>query len=174
QTFQIDGKKLEIQSDGTNSFKYIEIFLSLLISLTRRDYITPIVFIDEPEIGLHPKKSEQLIENLYEIYMSFKKSKEGIEQNKYATPYPNIFMSTHSPNILKSVVKEFGINQQVLHFSMLNENTNIRKMNSTYDDHRFLNIFNDNEARLFFSEFIFFVEGVTEQELFSNKLLTNK
>ncbi|EBU7006558.1 ATP-binding protein, partial [Salmonella enterica subsp. enterica serovar Kintambo] len=61
QTFQIDGKKLEIQSDGTNSFKYIEIFLSLLISLTRRDYITPIVFIDEPEIGLHPKKSEQLI-----------------------------------------------------------------------------------------------------------------
>ncbi|EBG0232001.1 hypothetical protein FII50_14590, partial [Salmonella enterica subsp. enterica] len=122
QTFQIDGKKLEIQSDGTNSFKYIEIFLSLLISLTRRDYITPIVFIDEPEIGLHPKKSEQLIENLYEIYMSFKKSKEGIEQNKYATPYPNIFMSTHSPNILKSVVKEFGINQQVLHFSMLNEN----------------------------------------------------
>ncbi|EAO5180687.1 hypothetical protein E8A31_24795, partial [Salmonella enterica] len=149
-------------------------FLSLLISLTRRDYITPIVFIDEPEIGLHPKKSEQLIENLYEIYMSFKKSKEGIEQNKYATPYPNIFMSTHSPNILKSVVKEFGINQQVLHFSMLNENTNIRKMNSTYDDHRFLNIFNDNEARLFFSEFIFFVEGVTEQELFSNKLLTNK
>ncbi len=174
QTFQIDGKKLEIQSDGTNSFKYIEIFLSLLISLTRRDYITPIVFIDEPEIGLHPKKSEQLIESLYEIYMSFKKSKEGIEQNKYATPYPNIFMSTHSPNILKSVVKEFGINQQVLHFSMLNENTNIRKMNSTYDDHRFLNIFNDNEARLFFSEFIFFVEGVTEQELFSNKLLTNK
>ena len=174
QTFQIDGKKLEIQSDGTNSFKYIEIFLSLLISLTRRDYITPIVFIDEPEIGLHPKKNEQLIENLYEIYMSFKKNKEGIEQNKYATPYPNIFMATHSPNILKSIVKLFDINQQVLHFSMLDGNTHIRKLNSTYDHDRFLNIFNDNEARLFFSEFIFFVEGSTEQELFSNRLLANK
>lgn len=65
-----------MQSDGTNSFKYIEIFLSLLISLTRRDYITPIVFIDEAEIGLHPKKSELLIENLHDIYMSFKKTKK--------------------------------------------------------------------------------------------------
>lgn len=174
QTFQIDGKKLEIQSDGTNSFKYIEIFLSLLISLTRRDYINPIVFIDEPEIGLHPKKNEELIENLHEIYMSFKKNKVGIEQNKYATPYPNIFMSTHSPNILKTIIKRFDSNQQVLHFSMQKDTTHIRKLNSTYDDRRFLNIFNDNEARLFFSEFILFVEGVTEQELFSNKLLNDK
>lgn len=174
QTFEIDGKKLEVQSDGTNSFKYIEIFLSLLISLTRRDYITPIVFIDEPEIGLHPKKNEQLIENLHDIYMSFKKSKESIEQNKYATPYPNIFMSTHSPNILKSIVKLFDHNQQVLHFSMKNDTTHIRTLNSTYDHPRFLNIFNDNEARLFFSEFILFVEGATELELFSNKLLCKK
>ncbi|MEQ5348869.1 retron Eco8 family effector endonuclease [Proteus genomosp. 6] len=174
QTFEIDGKKLESQSDGTNSFKYIEIFLSLLISLTRRDYITPIVFIDEAEIGLHPKKSELLIENLYEIYTSFKKTKKTYEQNKYATPYPNIFISTHSPNILKSIVKLFDSNQQVLHFSIKNECTHIRRMNSIYNDSRFLNIFNDNEARLFFSEFILFVEGATEQELFSNKGLFEK
>lgn len=174
QSFEIDGKQLEMQSDGTNSFKYIEIFLSLLISLTRRDYITPIVFIDEAEIGLHPKKSELLIENLHDIYISFKKTKKTHEQNKYATPYPNIFLSTHSPNILKSVVKSFDFNQQVLHFSMRNGCTLIRKMNSNYNDTRFLNIFNDNEARLFFSEFIFFVEGATEQELFSNRALLNK
>lgn len=53
--FNIDGYELNTQSDGTNSHRFIELFLSLIISLTRREFITPIVYIDEPELGLHPK-----------------------------------------------------------------------------------------------------------------------
>lgn len=166
QTFLINEQELSTQSDGTNSHRFIEIFLNLLISLTRREYITPFVYIDEPEIGLHPKKNEELIYNLYNIYSSFSKNK---------TPYPKILFATHSPNIVKQVIKLFDIKQQILHFSKNKQtnNTKVQKMNSQYQDSRFLNIFHDNEARLFFSDFILFVEGETELEVFSNKELLN-
>lgn len=50
-TFNIDGNHLDSQSDGTNSHKYLELFLSLMIALTRREYIHPTIYVDEPEIG---------------------------------------------------------------------------------------------------------------------------
>jgi AAA15 family ATPase/GTPase len=175
QTFLIDDKSLETQSDGTNSHRFIEIALELLISLSRRDYISPTIYIDEPEIGLHPKKNEQLIYKLYDVYSSFKKTKELKEKGKYKTPYPKIVFVTHSPHIVKEVIKLFDKEQQILHFSKnRKENTVVQKMNSTYDDKRFLNIFSDNEARLFFSNFILFVEGETELEIFRNKYLIEK
>jgi len=175
QTFLIDEQSLEMQSDGTNSHRFIEIALELLISLTRRDYINPTIYIDEPEVGLHPKRNEELIYKLYEVYNSFKKTKETKEKGKYKTPYPNIIFATHSPNIVKEVITLFEENQQILHFSKnKNENTIVQKMNSTYNDKRFLNIFSDNESRLFFSNFILFVEGETELEIFGNKKLLEK
>ena len=175
QTFLIDEQSLEMQSDGTNSHRFIEIALELLISLTRRDYINPTIYIDEPEVGLHPKRNEELIYKLYEVYNSFKKTKETKEKGKYKTPYPNIIFATHSPNIVKEVITLFEENQQILHFSKnKNENTIVQKMNSTYKDKRFLNIFSDNESRLFFSNFILFVEGETELEIFGNKKLLKK
>lgn len=162
--FLINEDSLEKQSDGTNSHKYIEIFLKLLIVLTRRDYITPIIYIDEPEVGLHPKKNEELIENLHETYLKY--------QSK--VDYPTIIFSTHSPNIVKQVIKLFE-KQQILHFykTTKKKHTVVSTMNSSFEE-KFLNIFSDNESRLFFSKFILFVEGETEQELFSNKKLLNK
>jgi AAA15 family ATPase/GTPase len=174
QTFLIDEQSLEMQSDGTNSHRFIEIALELLISLTRRDYINPTIYIDEPEVGLHPKRNEELIYKLYDVYNSYKKTKETKEKGRYKTPYPNIIFATHSPNIVKEVIKLFEDNQQILHFSKDKDNTIVQKMNSTYKDKRFLNIFSDNEARLFFSNFILFVEGETELEIFGNKKLLEK
>ena len=172
QSFLIGQEGLESQSDGTNSHKFIETFISLLILLTRKAYITPILYIDEPEVGLHPKRNEELIENIYEVY-------KKIESK---TPYPTIVLTTHSQNIVKQVIKLFKSNQQVLHFSkkekkkdnVENYSTIVQKMNSQYKDIRFLNIFSDNEARLFFSSFILFVEGETELEIFRNRKLINK
>jgi AAA15 family ATPase/GTPase len=175
QTFLIDDKSLETQSDGTNSYRFIEIALELLISLSRREYINPTIYIDEPEVGLHPKRNEELINKLYDVYNSFQKTISEKEQGKYKTPYPQIIFATHSPNIVKEVIKLFDEKQQILHFSKKNNgNTIVKKMKSTYKDKRFLNIFSDNEARLFFSNFIFFVEGETEVEIFSNKRLSEK
>ncbi len=169
------GEELTIQSDGTNSHKYIEIILKLLVVLTRREYITPTIYIDEPEVGLHPKLNENLLKTLSDIYHKYEKTKPEKETGKYATPYPKIIFATHSPNILKYSVKLFKDKQQVIHFSKADGvGTKINKLNSHYSDRRFLNIFSDNEARLFFSNFILFVEGATELELFSNDKLCSK
>ncbi|WP_272576952.1 MULTISPECIES: retron Eco8 family effector endonuclease [unclassified Providencia] len=168
------GEELFTQSDGTNSNKFLETLLHLLISLTRTEFICPIVYIDEPEVGLHPKLAENFISNLNEIYLKFKKTDELNGPGRYLTPYPIIIYNTHSPSILKQTIKLFGNDQQVLHFSMKkNRATQIKKINSTYSDNRFLNIFSDNEARLFFSKYIVFVEGATELELFRNLSLLN-
>ena len=173
-TFQIENRNLEIQSDGTNSHKFIEIFLDLFISMSRTEYIEPIVYVDEPEIGLHPKRNEELIYHLYNTYKDFKKTKDKQEIGKYKTPYPKIIFATHSPNIVKQVIKLFTNNQQILHFSKKpTEPTVVNKLYSRYND-KFLNIFSDNEARLFFSNFILFVEGETEIEVFQNQKLSGK
>ncbi|MDB2258948.1 ATP-binding protein, partial [Klebsiella pneumoniae] len=66
----------------------------------------------------------------------------------------------------------FSTDQQILHFSKKNKHsTKISKLNSQYSDLRFINMFSDNEARLFFSEYILFVEGSTEMEVFQNSSL---
>ncbi|MDB1123399.1 retron Eco8 family effector endonuclease [Vibrio algarum] len=169
--FNIDGFDLVTQSDGTNSHKFLEIFLNLLITLTRREFITPTIFIDEPEIGLHPKRSEELIDNLHQLYRSLKSDSSEWERGKYKTPYPKIIFSTHSPNVLKTIVKQFNNTDEhkVYHFTSVNNKiTYCSLMNSYFEDSRFVNVFNDNEARLFFSNFILFVEGETELELFGN------
>ncbi|WP_017216069.1 retron Eco8 family effector endonuclease [Pseudoalteromonas sp. NJ631] len=173
--FTNSGQDLGIQSDGTNSHRYIEIILKLLIVLTRREYITPTIYIDEPEVGLHPKLNEDLIQGFHRVYIQFKKTKVEKEHGKYKTPYPRVIFSTHSPNILKYVVRLFKNKQQVIHFSKPNgHGTQVSRLNSQYRDARFLNIFSDNEARLFFSNFILFVEGATELEIFRNYKLCEK
>ena len=173
-TFNIDGMELSTQSDGTNSHRFLEIFLKLIVSLTRREFITPTIVIDEPEIGLHPKRSEELIDGLYYDYKNFKKSKNEWELGKYKTPYPNIIFITHSPSILKSIVKQFDKvgEHSVFHFTRNKKGvTSCTTMNSYFKDSRFTNVMGDNEARLFFSESILFVEGETELELFGNRSL---
>ncbi|MGI2078880.1 retron Eco8 family effector endonuclease [Shewanella putrefaciens] len=173
QSFNIDGFELNTQSDGTNSFKFIETFLNLIITLTRREFITPTVFIDEPEIGLHPKRCEDLIQNLNDVYVKFKKADNLWEKGKYRTPYPKIILSTHSPAILKSVIKLFNTPEEhkIYHLTNNAEMTVCSVMNSYFNDKRFLNLFSENEAKLFFSNFILFVEGATEIELFGNKYI---
>lgn len=155
--FNIDGHDLNTQSDGTNSYKFIDMFLQLLISLTRREYITPTVFIDEPEIGLHPKRCEDLICSINEVYRKYKSSSDDRMSGKYKNPYPVIIMSTHSPNILKTVIREFSnVNEhKIFHLSSSNSLTKVTHMNSTFEDRRFLNIFSDNEARLFLVSLFF-------------------
>ncbi|MBL5898859.1 retron Eco8 family effector endonuclease [Lelliottia amnigena] len=172
QTFNIEGRELDTQSDGTNSFEFISIFLKLLISLTRREFISPVVFIDEPETGLHPKACEELMLKLYDSFSYFGKTTSVREKGKYATPYPKIFFSTHSPHITKITLKMFKEKQQVLHFTKdTHNNTVFSYMRSHFKDEKFINTFSDNESRLFFGNYILFVEGETEIEAFSNRML---
>ena len=175
-TFNIDGHQLDSQSDGTNSHKYLELFLSLMIALTRREYIHPTIYVDEPEIGLHPKRNEELIQNLFNVYNSYKNRSNKSELGKYMTPNPTILFSTHSPNIVKMVIKLFSERDEhkIIQLTKKRDSTTVKTINSYYSDKRFLNVFSDNEARLFFSEYILFVEGETELEIFGNLILNEK
>ncbi|RFS25564.1 retron Eco8 family effector endonuclease [Aeromonas dhakensis] len=164
--FEINESELEFQSDGTNSFHFIRLFLRILITISKREYITPFVYIDEPELGLHPKMNEVLISDIYGYY------KYSDEYEK-KTIQPKIFIATHSPNIVKEIIKKFNQRQNVLFFKKTHHSsTSIKKLNSEYNSDSFINIFSDNEARLFFSNFILFVEGETELEVFGNMKLS--
>ncbi|MGI2123373.1 retron Eco8 family effector endonuclease [Shewanella baltica] len=169
--FNINGLSLETQSDGTNSYKYLELYINLLIALSRREFIEPTLYIDEPELGLHCKNNERFVFSIFETFQKYKKINNFKEIGRYSTPMPIIFISTHSPNITKQVIKLFKMEgeHQVLHLSKSNEdNTLVNKIETNYKDKRFYNIFSDNEARLLFSDFILFVEGETELEIFGN------
>ncbi|SCB88104.1 Predicted ATP-dependent endonuclease of the OLD family, contains P-loop ATPase and TOPRIM domains [Kosakonia oryzendophytica] len=162
--FEIEENELIYQSDGTNSFHFIKTFLNILITIAKREYITPFVFIDEPELGLHPKMNEMLIKEIYRSYAY--KAIAG------KTPNPKIIMSTHSSNIVKEIIKSFRDKQSILFFRKNRQSTtHIDYLNSTFNNESFINIFSDNEARLYFSKFILFVEGETEQEVFGNAKL---
>lgn len=67
-------------------------------------------------------------------------------------------MSTHSPNILKAIIRLFKDEREhnIFHFT-LNEKriTHVSLLNSRFKDKRFLNIFSDNEARLFLASLFF-------------------
>ena len=170
QKFEVEGEALNKMSDGTNSFNYIDTIFKILIQLSKGAYVCPTIFVDEPEVGLHPKKVESLINNLYSVF-----SENYSESRTSKKPKPKFFLSTHSPNLVKQVIKKFQDNHNVFHFSKKNSQpTKLALMNSKYSDRSFLGIFSDNEARLFFSSFILFVEGETELEAFSNEKLLSK
>lgn len=160
QRFEIDEKDLKIHSDGTNSYHFIKTFLKIAITISKNEYISPTIIIDEPEIGLHPKMNELLINEIHSCF-SFGDEKSII-----------LILNTHSQNIVKETIKSFKDRQSVFSFTKKNnEGTKVFKLKSTFEDEKFLNIFSDNESRLYFSNFILFVEGATEKEIFCNSKL---
>ncbi|AWW33695.1 hypothetical protein CT138_01995 [Mannheimia varigena] len=160
--FTINDKSLIKNSDGTNSFYFLNKFIDLIIYLSDREYVTPFLFVDEPEIGLHPQLNEELV---YKIQNSFNK----IYKKRIASIQPRLILVTHSPNVLKEIIKNFIGNNKIFLFTH-RKGTKVQELNSSYKS-RFLNIFGDNESRLFFSKCILFIEGQSELELFSNKKL---
>lgn len=172
ERFLVDGNDLTRTSDGSNSYSYIMTTLRLVGYLTRYSYQTPLIFIDEPELGLHPKLAERLI-NDYELIVDNNYYDDMGEET--SSSRPSLYLSTHSPNIVKQVIKSFRSSHNIFHFST-NKNfcTTVNTAKSRIEDSSIAGNFTDNEARLFFSSYILFVEGETEVEYFNCQALIKK
>ena len=149
--FVNDGKQLDYFSEGTNAKNYISFlsFVAYITSVKRLKEAT--VIIDEPEIGLHLKMIDDLMDDII----------------TYSTKVKFILM-THSPRILSIALKESAD----LFSVMLRENYTIyKKIISNKIQLKQQLRASDTNVGYFFSDFLLIVEGVTEYELFTNKNL---
>lgn len=142
-------KEMSFFSEGTNSFNYLNIFCKLLNKISEQKLKIPTLFIDEPEVGLHPKYIDYLFSNILN------------EKNKY-----QVFLTTHSSRVLKNVVKK-SKDHNIIHAIKKNGYTSISNVNNFLEETERL-IFSDEEGTYYLSDKIIFVEGKTELELFNN------
>lgn len=148
--FTYDEKKLDFFSDGTNAGNYIRLLAYLVYRISQQKVKNPLVVIDEPEIGLHPRLIDQLIQKL----SSF-------------SEYVHFIFSTHSPRIVKNMLQN---GKSFYRVRKLNQYTEIDKI-PFLTNNRARRVISDNEASYYFSDKLLLVEGATELELFHHGLL---
>ena len=151
--FISDGHSLDYYSDGLNSFTYIKLLISLINQISTVSCKSPIIVLDEPEIGLHEAKIEELIRSICESITNFS----------------FLLINTHSPKIICEMIQnELDIDIYRLYLYQLH--TKCKKLNT-----RFLteqrHIITTLETSCYFSEFIIFVEGESEYQLLNDKYL---
>ncbi|MCM3711686.1 retron Eco8 family effector endonuclease [Sporosarcina luteola] len=140
------GFELKYFSSGTNSLNYLKLMITLVEKLEKEKLKSPIIIIDEPELGLHAQYIDELKELLF--------STEGIQ----------FFVSTHSARYLAEAMRN---EKSVYKFYFENEYSGLIKIPKLTDSRSRI-IFSENEASLYLSSFILFVEGQSELEVFSN------
>ena len=156
---QLGGKKfisnnqnLDYYSDGTNSQNFI-LFLSYIsfeISKKRLKDVT--ILLDEPELGLHPRMIDELMERI-------------VQYSKNV----NFMIFTHSPRLVAYILRNSG---ELYNVYLDNSYTKLKKIIKNKEV-RYNFIITEREASYLFSDFLLFVEGVTEVELFSNRVIQN-
>lgn len=148
--FMYNEEKLDFFSDGTNAGNYIRLLSFLVFRIAQQKVKRPLVVIDEPEIGLHPRLIDQLTWKMlhYSRNVSF-------------------IISTHSPRIVKNTLKENGHIYKINRFDHYTAHHKIAPLN----DDRAKKIVSEKEASFYFADKLLFVEGVTELELFNSNLL---
>ena len=147
--FKYKQENLEYFSDGINSFNFIILFCNILSDFSK-DLKNPLLIIDEPEIGLHPK----YIDFLSSLFIK-------------ANGKPQIILSTHSPRIVKNFIQKKS-KTELFHISIENSYTKVKKIIQPSDDRQKSRI-TEKEASCYFSSAIAFIEGATEIEIFTHE-----
>lgn len=157
--FQFDNMSLDFYSDGTNSYKYLMLFLKLVSKLHLFSSKYPIILLDEPEIGMHPNYIFEFVRCVCDC----------IPQNAL------LFMNTHSPELIKDIVKNISDRQNTEIISLyhvyyyrlytLSKQMNLNFLLENKD------IITLNETDCYFYDAIVYVEGKTEMQLFNNYYL---
>ncbi|WP_409174406.1 retron Eco8 family effector endonuclease [Brevibacillus fortis] len=148
--FNHKNENLDYYSDGINSFNFLVLLGGIIGEISRDKIKHALIILDEPETGLHP----QYIDKLVKAY-------------NYESGKPQVVLSTHSPRIVKNIVKSKN-NSSIYHIALSNNYSKIKRMRKP-DDLKEINKITDQEAGYYFAKGIVFVEGDTEIELFSNE-----
>lgn len=152
EKFISKNESLDYYSDGTNSQSYILFLSYIAFEISRKRLKDVTVILDEPELGLHPKMIEELMEKL-------------VDYSKKV----NFIIFSHSPRLITYVLKNQG---DLYNLSLENSHTKMRRISKATEENQKL-IITDREASCFFSDFLLFVEGISEIELFNHKVLTS-
>lgn len=150
--FLINDRKLDFYSDGTNSFNYILLLISLIPKISITSCKFPIIIVDEPEIGLHNTYINEYVSCIC----------ENIKQNAL------LLMSTHSPKIISELANNtekyslYKVDSYRLY-------TLIKKMNLSWLKNK--SIVTIKETECYFSDYLLYLEGETELQIFKNKYI---
>lgn len=148
-----DGHSLDYYSDGLNSYTYIKILVSLICRISDVSCKSPLIVLDEPEIGLHEAKIEELIESI----------------SKSVNDHSFMLINTHSPKLIcELVINDIPIDIYRMH--MNNMHTLCKKLDTNWLVQQ-KHIITPIETACYFSDYLLFVEGETEFQLFNNKKL---
>ena len=150
EKFKVNEENISYYSAGMNSLKYITLLLKLVNRLSDTAWKDISVFLDEPEISLHP----QFIEELADIMTVYGKKCAMI-------------VSTHSTHLVSSLIRNYA---NISFYQVYSNNgyAKIKKMTDFFDEkNKYL--IGDEEATTYFSDAIVFVEGQTEIQVLRNK-----
>lgn len=153
--FLYNDKKLDFYSDGTNSHQYLTLFISIVSEISKKSCKFPIVLIDEPEIGLHSSFITEFVECLH----------QRITNNAL------LLMNTHSPQLIAELVY-CKSNFSLYHVYTNRLHSHISKMNTKMLTERTRRV-TLKETNCYFYDYIVYVEGETEIQLFHNKNIRN-
>ena len=152
--FEFKENKLNLFSNGTNASNYIRIFMRILGVIARKKMKCPIVILDEPEISLHHRLIDKMTDEI-----------ESAENDVQT------IMSTHSPRLLKNILRGQEDKCAIFHMKLEKSYTVVSEVKLFQQNSRHKIIITDQHANAYFSNSILMVEGESELEVFNNRYL---
>lgn len=153
EQFEFNERNLDYYSDGTNSFKYLKLLISLIPYVSELSCKFPLIMIDEPEIGLHNAFITELVECI----------RHNIQDKAL------LLFTTHSPKVIEELTNQ-EIEYTLYRTSERRSHTIFTKLNLQWlkEGNHTVSI---KETECYFSDYLVYVEGESEVQLFQNKYL---
>lgn len=148
-------QKLDMHSNGTNSFNYMSLLLYVLSTMGKTKLKEPLLLMDEPEISLHFHMLDELADILFECV-------EDI----------TVISTTHSSRFVRNILLRDQENSTAYQIYKRKDYSELCLMNMfRADEKREKVFFSDQYANAFFAKILVLVEGETELEVLQNPYL---
>lgn len=155
ERFAYQGYDLNCLSNGTNSYNYISLLVSILSAMGQFKMKEPVLLMDEPEISLHFHMIDELSDVL-------------LEEAEEIT----ILAATHSPRLVRNVFVKEQDNCLIYQIYMRDNYSNLCLLKLfSHQEYREKYFLTEHHANAFFAKLLILVEGETELELLQNPYL---